>query len=207
MKERIIGQAVEVFNRKGISKTTLRDVARELAISDGHLRYYFKTKEDLVHAIFSEMEREITAYATETDSNVTGAQALAAPLTSIYRVMYRYVFFFVESAAILETFPKVYTAYEKLFQSRRELFLAIFEEYKRSGVFEDSVEAHLFPLLFEQVFIVSDSWLRYARLPQNQHLTQESQIRHYVAVTVALLLPYFNTYLREEVTTWLKQND
>lgn len=207
MKEKIISQAVEVFNRKGISKTTLRDVARELTISDGHLRYYFKTKEDLVHAIFSEMEREITAYATETDSNVTGAQALAAPLTSIYRVMYRYVFFFVESAAILETFPKVYAAYEKLFQSRRELFLAIFEEYKRSGVFEDSVEAHLFPLLFEQVFIVSDSWLRYARLPQNQHLTQESQIRHYVAVTVALLLPYFNIHLKREVTAWLKQNN
>lgn len=207
MKEKIISQAVEVFNRKGISKTTLRDVARELAISDGHLRYYFKTKEDLVHAIFSEMEREITAYATETASDVTAAQALAAPLTNIYRVMYRYVFFFVESAAILETFPKVYAAYEKLFQSRRKLFLAIFEEYKRSGVFEDSVEAHLFPLLFEQVFIVSDSWLRYARLPQNRHLSHENQIRHYVAVTVALLLPYFNTRLKNEVTAWLKQND
>ena len=52
MREKIISQAVEVFNRKGISKTTLRDIARELAISDGHLRYYFKTKEELVLATF-----------------------------------------------------------------------------------------------------------------------------------------------------------
>ncbi|NEM97731.1 TetR/AcrR family transcriptional regulator [Pontibacter burrus] len=206
MKEKIISQAVEVFNRKGISKTTLRDIARELAISDGHLRYYYKTKEDLVLAIFSEMEMEIAAFATGAASNVIDAQALAAPLMGIYRVMYRYVFFFVESAAILETFPKVYAAYEMLFQNRKELFLAIFEEYKRNGVFEDRIEAHLFPLLFEQVFIVSDSWLRYARLPQNGHLTQEEQIRHYVSVTVALLLPYFNTRLRDEVTAWLKQN-
>jgi len=205
MKEKIISQAVEVFNRKGISKTTLRDIARELTISDGHLRYYFKTKEELVLAIFSEMEQEITSYATKAVADFHDAHALIGPLTTIYRIMYRYVFFFAESAAILATFPKVYAAYEQLFQSRRELFLALFEQYKTNGVFEDKVDAHLFPLLFEQVFIVSDSWVRYARLPQNRHLTQEEQIQHYVAVTVALLLPYFNTHLKNEVTAWLKQ--
>ncbi|WP_018479335.1 TetR/AcrR family transcriptional regulator [Pontibacter roseus] len=207
MKEKIISQAVEVFNRKGISKTTLRDIAHELAISDGHLRYYFKTKEELVLAIFSEMEREITSFATKAVTNFTDAQALVAPLTDIYQVMYRYVFFFIESAPILETFPRVYVAYEQLFQSRRELFLALFEEYKSNGIFEDEVAVHIFPLLFEQVFIISDSWVRYARLPQNRHHTQEKQIKYYVAVTVALFLPYFNASLKDEVSAWLKQVD
>ena len=205
MKEKIIRQAVEVFNDKGISKTTLRDIARELAISDGHLRYYFKTKEELVLTIFSEMEQEITSNATEAVTSFNDVQVLIAPLTIVYRIMCRYVFFFVESTAILETFPKVYAAYEHLFQSRREMFLVLFEQYKRNGVFKDKVEAHLFPLLFEQVFIISDSWVRYARMPHNRHLTQENQIQHYVAVTVALFFPYFNTQLKNEVSAWLKQ--
>ncbi|WP_266205045.1 TetR/AcrR family transcriptional regulator [Pontibacter kalidii] len=205
MKEKIISKAVGVFNRKGISKATLRDIARELTISDGHLRYYFKTKEELVLSIFSEMEKEITSHATPTVAYLEDAQALVVPLTNIYRVMYRYIFFFTESTAILETFPKVYFAYEQLFQSRREMFLAIFEQYKREGVFEGKVEAHLFPLLFEQVFIISDSWVRYARLPHNRHLSQEKQIQHYVAVTVSLLLPYFNARLKNGVMAWLKQ--
>lgn len=205
MKEKIIGQAVQVFNRKGISKTTLRDIARELAISDGHLRYYFKTKEELVLATFSEMEQEISAFATEAGSSDVNVHTLAAPLTSIYRIMYRYVFFFAESSSILETFPKVYAAYEQLMQSRRHMFLALFEQYKSAGVFEATVEDHLFPFLFEQVFIISDSWVRYARLPQYSHLSQEAQIEHYVAVTVTLFLPYFNAALKAEVSAWLKR--
>lgn len=208
MKKKIIDQAVAVFNRKGISKTTLRDIARELAISDGHLRYYFKTKEELVHATFSEMEQEISTLAAATGAtSAFDVQTLVAPLTSVYRIMYRYVFFFSESTAILETFPKVYVAYEQLFQNRRQMFLTLFEQYKREGVFEDTVEDHLFPLLFEQVFILSDSWVRYARLPQYGHLSQEEHIKHYVAVTVALLLPYFNADLRAQVSNWLKQAD
>ncbi|MCP2045328.1 TetR/AcrR family transcriptional regulator [Pontibacter sp. HSC-36F09] len=205
MKERIINQAVKVFNRKGISKTTLRAIARELAISDGHLRYYFKTKEELVLATFSEMEQEISSFAAGTGYSAVNVQTLVAPLTGIYRVMYRYVFFFAESSSILETFPKVYTAYEQLMQNRRRMFLALFEQYRREGVFEETVDDHLFPLLFEQVFILSDSWVRYARLPQYSHLSQEERIEHYVAVTVALFLPHFNPELRKEVSGWLKQ--
>jgi AcrR family transcriptional regulator len=204
MKEKIISQAVEVFNRKGISKATLRDIARELTISDGHLRYYFKTKEELVLTIFSEMEKAIASHATGNVTNEINAQALIAPLTKTYEIMYRYVFFFAESTAILETFPRVYAAYEQLIRSRREMFLAIFEHYKREGIFEESVEVHLFPLLFEQVFIISDNWVRYAQLTQNRHLTQEKHIQHYVGVTVALFLPYLSARLKEELTAWLK---
>jgi AcrR family transcriptional regulator len=207
MKEKIVSQAVEIFNQKGIIKTTLRDIAKQLAISDGHLRYYFKTKEELVLTIFSEMEQEITSYATGSVAEVINAQALIMPLTHIYKVMYRYMFFFIESTTILESYPKVYAAYEHLFLSRREMFLAIFEMYKRNGVFVAKVEGYLFPLLFEQVFIISDSWVRYARLPKYRHLSLEAHVRHYVAVTVALLLPYFNIQLKNEITDWLKKID
>ena len=154
---------------------------------------------------FSEMEKEITSCATMTVAHLEKAQALVVPLINIYEVMYRYVFFFAESTAILEAFPKVYAAYERLFRSRREMFLAMFEQYKRDGVFEDTVDARLFKLLFEQVFIISDSWVRYAQLPQNRHLTQEKQILHYVAVTVALFLPYFNAQLKLEITAWIEK--
>ena len=205
MKEKIVSQAIEVFNKKGISKTTLRDIARELTISDGHLRYYFKTKEELVLTLFSEMEKEIAANATKTITNLKSIQGLVEPLTKTYEVMYRYVFFFAESTIILETFPRVYLAYEQLILSRREMFLALFDQYKREGVFEEKMDFHLFPLLFEQVFIISDSWVKFARLPQRRHLAQEKQIQHYVALTVALFLPYFNPQLKNEVTTWLKQ--
>ncbi|WP_207435469.1 TetR/AcrR family transcriptional regulator [Sabulibacter ruber] len=205
MKEKIIGQAVEIFNRKGITQATLRDIARELGISDGHLRYYFKTKEDLVLTIFSAMEREIASFAAEGSMMPFTAQSLVLALSKSYAVMYRYVFFFTESTAILETFPKVYAAYQHLIQSRRELVLTILEQFRKEGVFAESMDVSLFPVLFEQVFILSDNWVKYARLPQNAHLTEAEQIDRYVAVSVALFLPYFNTQFKDEVTEWVRK--
>jgi AcrR family transcriptional regulator len=38
------------------------------------LQYYFKTKEELVLATFSEMEKEITSYATGTVTDVHNAR-------------------------------------------------------------------------------------------------------------------------------------
>ncbi|GGK64707.1 TetR/AcrR family transcriptional regulator [Rufibacter glacialis] len=210
MREEIVTQAVAAFNRKGISNTSLRDIAQELSISDGHLRYYFKTKEELVLTIFSGMAEEIASqatqlYDTQGAAPVLTAQLLVQALTKTYGVMYRYVFLFTESTAILETFPRVYAAYQQLFQNRRDMFLALFEQFKRKGDFAGDVDANLFPLLFEQVFILSDNWVKYARLPKNNSLSEAAQIQHYVAVTIALFLPYLNARLKTEVADWLRE--
>ncbi|MGV3539274.1 MAG: TetR/AcrR family transcriptional regulator [Rufibacter sp.] len=205
MVEKIISQAVEVLNRKGIAKSTLRDIARELNISDGHLRYYFKTKEELVLAIFSKMDLEIASFAEEGTTGTPTVQGMVMALTKGYEVMYRYVFFFTESTAILETFPKVYAAYQALIQNRRALFMAVFNHFQEQGIFTNEVATASLPVLFEQFFIISDNWTKYARLPQNDHLSQTEKVQRYVAVTMALLLPYFNAQLKEELNTWVHQ--
>ena len=45
----------------------------------------------------------------------------------------------------------------------------------------------------------------YARLPDKQHLDERALVSHYVALSVALLLPYFNPQLREQVLAWVKK--
>ncbi len=47
-KDRIIEQAIRLFNELGVSRVGVRDIARALNMSPGNLSYHFSKKEDLV---------------------------------------------------------------------------------------------------------------------------------------------------------------
>ncbi|WP_460672331.1 TetR/AcrR family transcriptional regulator [Larkinella ripae] len=203
MKDKISEAARETFNRRGIRNTTLRDIAEQLAISDGHLRYYFKTKESLILATFQQMEQQIAAFAN--DASASTAQSILASLTQSFAVMQSYSYFFTESPELLEQYPLVEKAYRALIESRKALFLGIFEQFKKEGVFREEVDSALFPLLFEQFFILSDNWVKYAKL-HRQTYPASDPIRHYAGVCVALFLPYFNWQIQNQVLEWIRDS-
>ena len=198
MKNEIIKAAQKVFNENGIPRSTLRDIAKELSISDGHLRYYFKTKEDLILAIFGQMDEEIVSFAQGGQPS-NSLQAIIGPLTGGFEVMYNYAFFFTESTALLEVYPKVYAAYQNLIENRRKLFLTMFGRFKEKGIFLEDSDESLFPIIFEQFFIISDNWVKYAKMEEGKDI-----INHYVALAVALFIPYFNSQLKVEALKWIK---
>ncbi|GAB3182722.1 TetR/AcrR family transcriptional regulator [Telluribacter humicola] len=204
MRETIIASAIEVFNQKGLKNSTLRDIAKEMSISDGHLRYYFRTKEDLILSVFAEMDAAIVSIADEVTRYDSVAQEIIESLSRSFMVMYRYGFFFNEPLADLQAFPKLYIAYLELIERRKELFMDVFRKYKEVGIFSPDVDAELFPVLFEQFFIISDNWVRYTKLPNRRKLDDTKQVRYFVAVSVALFLPYLSVQVREELLKWVK---
>ena len=205
MKDKILLSAVKVFNQKGIKNSSLRDIAKEIPISDGHLRYYFKTKEELILATFSEMDQEIAAFAAQGIMEKTEVNSIISALIKSFNVLHRYAFFFTESPDMFEKYPKVYIAYEQLIEKRREMFINLFRGFQHAGTFIGEIDEMLFPVLFEQFFILSDSWVRYARMPDKRDRNEEKQVEHYVAVAVALFLPYFNPDPREQALLWIKK--
>ena len=55
MESRIIEAAKQVFVRKGYEATTMSDIAAEVGISRTAMHYYFRTKEMMFKAIFSQL--------------------------------------------------------------------------------------------------------------------------------------------------------
>lgn len=56
--EELIDTAVELFEKKGYSATTMRDIAKKMNLTQGSLYYYIKKKEDIlfqIHHIIIEM--------------------------------------------------------------------------------------------------------------------------------------------------------
>jgi AcrR family transcriptional regulator len=58
-RERILKAALHLFNERGEAHVSLAQIAGRLGISEGNLWYHFRTKRDLVGALFAELEERI----------------------------------------------------------------------------------------------------------------------------------------------------
>lgn len=54
-KQKILIKSLELFNSKGVSKTSLRTIADEVEISVGNLQYHFKKREDIIEALYFQL--------------------------------------------------------------------------------------------------------------------------------------------------------
>lgn len=58
-RDRILRAALALFNGRGEANVSLAQIAGRLGISEGNLWYHFRTKRDLVAALFAELEERI----------------------------------------------------------------------------------------------------------------------------------------------------
>lgn len=58
-RDRILKAALTLFNERGLAHVSLAQIAGKLDISEGNLWYHFRTKRDLVSALFAELEERI----------------------------------------------------------------------------------------------------------------------------------------------------
>ena len=57
MRSQILQVALDLFTRQGYDKTSLREIAERLEVSKAALYYHFKSKEEMLRALVSEIPR------------------------------------------------------------------------------------------------------------------------------------------------------
>ena len=121
-RAQILGMGKQMLLDGGSGTFVLRDVAERLDITHGNLQYYFKTKQDLLVAIFDEELAKYTDAMKEAVASTTtkrgrlaaiidsGFQVLRSPETSLWRTMISMADHSKEMAAILKKENDLYEA-------------------------------------------------------------------------------------------------
>lgn len=193
MKDKIIAKTVELFNESGINQTSFRNIASALKVSDGHVRYYFQTKQKLLLAVFEKMNAEILLAARPVPGELEQISThLKENLTQAFTIMANYSFFFTETPATFNQFPEVGQYYKNLVNNRKELFTVLFTQLTAQGYFKNDFTADLQQLAFYNIFIVSDSWIRYHFILHNQKPDKQA-VKFHSELAFSILVPYINT--------------
>jgi TetR/AcrR family transcriptional regulator, fatty acid metabolism regulator protein len=83
-RQEILEAAILVFSRKGYHLATIGDIAAEASIAQGTMYIYFKSKEELLVAIFQEKMGQFNQYVKEQIQEVASADAKLRRLIEIH---------------------------------------------------------------------------------------------------------------------------
>lgn len=186
-KERILENAVSLFNRFGYVNVRLQYIADEANLSVGNLAYHFKTKEAIFEAIYINLEKEQKILLTDLRA-VPLFENINNHLKATYKIQQKYSFFYSDTLEILRSFyhtKKQYREYSKWFIAQIETLIAF--NISR-GAFESKKLKATNNNLAELYWMTLELWLYQTRIRGIEN-TEETD---FINSAWAVFFPYFS---------------
>ncbi|MGQ0835291.1 MAG: TetR/AcrR family transcriptional regulator [Gammaproteobacteria bacterium] len=186
--QRIIERAVELFNEHGVKAISLNRIAESLNISPGNLHYHYRTKDDVILAIFERLKND-PSQVSERDCLTPTLAHMRWMFERYSSLVWRYRFFFRELSALTEEIPLVRHSY---FENRRERMAALehfFETLIDVGVMRRPEPPATVALLVALSWMVSDHWIFY------QDADHDRFDKHLIDTGFDLVMTLFQPYL------------
>ncbi len=156
-KQRILEAAEEVFANSGFAGATTSAIARKAGLPKANVHYYYRTKEDLVHAV---LENILELWLDSADVIVESADPVEA-LTRYIRAKVEYsrnrpnasrVF----ASEILHGAPYIEHYLSHQLKDRVELKAGVFRKWIEQGLMDPVPPEHLFFLIWSATQTYAD---------------------------------------------------
>ncbi len=187
-QQRIVDRAVDLFNEHGVKAISLNRIAEALNISAGNLHYHFRTKDDVILAIFDRIKNDPLQVSPHDLQTPTLAH-MRFMFERYSSLVWRYRFFFRELSALTEEIPLVRRRY---FENRRERLTALeqfFEKLIEIGAMRKPTPPSTVAALVALSWMVSDHWIFYQ---EAEHGRMDKQL---IDIGFDLVMAIFQPYL------------
>ncbi len=190
-KARILEVAIELFNEKGTRVVTTNHIAAAMGISSGNLYYHFRNKEEIIRAIFTQMnEVGIREYREINDDRGPGSViSMEETFLMIQHFNWRFRFFKRELAALVQSDSEL----KKLFVASHRQHLAIVRNSIDLSIaqgFLKDMPVEQRELVTEQVWMMALFWLNYLEVGGEE--VTEDTLQRGNAILQNMMLPYLS---------------
>lgn len=155
--EQIMEAAIRRFSHFGIAKTTLTEVADDLAMTKQVLSYYFPDKQSLVNAVIEKLAAEYNSQLKEEMENAGTVEAALLKLTEVKGVFFEKYYMLITQAEQLELARRSAINNWKQFLTDKEIGLLtrIFNEGVGKGELKPLDASKTGELLLETLYAFS----------------------------------------------------
>jgi AcrR family transcriptional regulator len=164
-RDRIIETAITLFNEKGTKGVSTNHIANACGISPGNLYYHFRNKEDIIRAIFEQMDRVgMEEYQRVLERHQAGTlEAMASTFVMIQEYNWRYRFFKRELTPLIMNDPLLRDRFQKTNRSMLAVVRNSVESAIALGLIKPLAEREI-ELFSEEIWLVALFWLNYLEL-------------------------------------------
>ncbi len=157
MQEQIVEAAIRRFSHFGISKTSLTEVADDLAVSKQALAYYFADKESLVNAVGQKLTMDYSLQLEKEIKAAPSVEVAMLKLTEVKGLFFEKYFMLVTQAEHLELVKNKAFGYWRKFLAEQEMTLLtnLFENGVKTGELKPLNARRTSELLLETLYAFS----------------------------------------------------
>ncbi len=186
-KERILKTSLELFNQYGLSKVTLRTIAKNMGISQGNLNYHFKRRDDIIEALYFQLVKNIDESMSHSQQSNDVLQLLFNISQTIMMNFYEYRFFLLDFVQIMRENKKVRTHYTDLTKQREQQFSMLFNMLIENNLMRKEILPNEYKNLYKRFQILGDFWISDAEI--NTKITGKTILK-YSEILIQAIYPY-----------------
>ena len=170
--DKICAVAIELFNKNGYENVSLRNIAREASMAIGTLTYHFKTKEELLDRILTDLYYEMDSLLISDRDDADPLNRVLDLFIKIQQTTKEYPFYFRDLNAVLNVSTKQkqldFEIQQRLFRFYCNAFAQLEQESAFAFDFSEDRQKRLAFMLvaLENSWCLSSSPYTNARLPQ-----------------------------------------
>jgi AcrR family transcriptional regulator len=187
-QSRILDTAIALFNEHGCAAVSTNRIAETCGISKGNLHYHFKTKREIVLAIYRRVVAEMDSGWYQDHLQPT-IRHMAEMFARQVLLIYDYRFFYREMPALLREDPVLMERHRRNRERRMRAIQDFFLALDRIGALRLGGDTRLIRSLVHSTWIISDNWLNSEEFA-GRGLDEESVLAGYHLI-LDILRPYF----------------
>jgi AcrR family transcriptional regulator len=179
-KSKILATALKLFNTLGLAKVTLRNIAKEMGISQGNLCYHFKKREDILGALYHELVALMDEVVHQAGMSLPTLSGSFQTSKRMMQHFYDYRFFMLDFVQIMRENEDIHQHYKALSVLRQQQFLGMFELWVHEGLMRPEEFEGEFYNLYLRSNILGDFWLSSAIIQQELTVDLVDKYNHIV---------------------------
>ena len=195
-RDKILTTACLLFNQKGVGQVSAKAIAAHLGMSDGNLRYHFRTKEDIVYHLYLALVNQLDRGFDEQRESARHLSDLFGLLRFTFSLFVEYRFLLLDFTAIMRQYAVIRNHYQELGKLRKQQFQETVDQFIELGLLREDIHSDQYAYLATHFTIISDFWLPHAEMIYQEKAI--SRLEDFVWLTFSLLFPYLTPAGQED---------
>ncbi|TVS10509.1 MAG: TetR/AcrR family transcriptional regulator [Wenzhouxiangella sp.] len=165
-RQRILEAALALFNAEGEPNVTTNRIADELDISPGNLHYHFRTKSDLIEALFSAFEHRMLELLAAPEERVADIEDIWLLLHLAFETIGTYRFIYRDLSDLCARHRSLHKRFRGILRLTMESASTLCEDLIEDGRMEASPRE--LEALIRNVALVSTFWLAFDQVQDGE---------------------------------------
>jgi len=207
MADRILEASLRLFNEQGLQNVPVLKIAMSLGISSGHVAYHYKTKRDIVLAVFAQLEQAVNkdfAAAKRPEQPFLPLDA-ALQQIEVFRSLWRYRFFFNALTHLLTGDEQLRERYARMQDNIVGGLRTLLDELIAQNSMLPVPPPNSTQMLAKNCWMIWLSWLRFEQIEHpDRDAVRNASVLDGVMQTFSIIQPYFSTEFESDMLRELR---